>query len=303
MTAAGTEDSAATQNFRQARALGALQVHVEQLEQQLALRGREIDALQVEAARRAKPWWREPATIIALVALAVSAVFSVLSRLDLSQADDQAKREKLTTLVQRLTAIQREMLATVRDSAKATGTESVDYYANMASSLNTDRVMLARQAADLAETIPRLVTSVEFYAVAQELWQSGETTRALRMTAHAEENARNVQEYTAAVRQRALILFGLQQYPEGRAQMQRALDVFTARPDFNRENAPVQHTGILIDTQLKWGQLELQVAGCEEVAHLDAAEKLIQTWRLPPTAPFAKQLSTLRKLVPANCAS
>ncbi|WP_248965920.1 hypothetical protein [Sphaerisporangium perillae] len=303
MTAAGTEDSVATQNFRQARGLGALQVHVEQLEQQLELRGREIDALQVEAARRAKPWWREPATIIALVALAVSAVFSVLSRRDLSQADDQAKREKLTTLVQRLTAIQREVLATVRDSAKATGTESVDYYANVSSSLNTDRVMLARQAADLAETIPRLVTSVEFYAVAQELWQSGETTRALRMTAHAEENARNVQEYTAAVRQRALILFGLQRYPEGRAQMQRALDVFTARPEFNRENAPVQRTGILIDTQLKWGQLEFQVAGCEEVAHLDAAEKLIQTWRLPPTTPFAKQLSTLRKLVPASCAS
>ncbi|WP_214324802.1 hypothetical protein [Nonomuraea sediminis] len=79
--------------------------------------------------------------------------------------------------MQRLTAIQREVLATVRDSAKATGTESVDYYANMASSLNTDRGMLARQAADLAETIARLVTSVEFYAVSQELWQSGETTR------------------------------------------------------------------------------------------------------------------------------
>lgn len=296
------EDSRSTQDFRQVKSVGALQLEVERLRRQLDARGGEIDALQVEAARRNKPWWREPATIVAVVALAISAVFSVMSRLDLSQADDQAKREKLTTLVQRLTAIQRETAANVRDSNKPGTPYDVSYYANVGSSLNTDRVMLARQAADLAESIPRLVTSVEFYAVAQELWQSGETTRALRLAGLSETYARNVQEYTAAVRERSMILYGLQRFDEARTQMKRALNVFTDKPEFGTENSPAQRAYLNLDTELKWASLELQAPGCEESTHLAAATKIIEAAKLPQNSPFTQQRDQIRGQF-VNCPS
>ncbi|MEU1875778.1 PDZ domain-containing protein [Streptosporangium sp. NPDC020072] len=215
-----------------------------------------LSALEKKTAAENKPWWRETSNIVAIISLALAVASVVVGRIDLSTSGDQARMEKLDGVVQKLTAIEREYMELMRNSQQDRKAYPPDYVNNISSNLNTDRVILARQAANLVEQVPHLATSAEVYVVATQLAESGETDRALEISVRAEEIAKNYLEYTATVRLRAQIYFTMGKIAQGRTQMQRAENTFTDRKDFAQATTQAQKDSIIIDTELRWAPLE-----------------------------------------------
>ncbi|MFC4014439.1 PDZ domain-containing protein [Nonomuraea purpurea] len=281
----------ATQNFRVSRSPDDAADLLERL-----------SALEQKVAAENKPWWRrETSNIIAIVSVVLAIASAVVGRIDLSASSDQARIEKLDGVVQRLTAIEREYAELIRNAQQDGKAYPPDYVNIISSNLNTDRVMLARQAADLLDRVPHLATSAEVYVVATQLAQSGETNRALEISVRAETLAKNYLEYTATVRLRAQIFFTMGKIDQGRAQMQRAENTFTDRKDFDQVTTQAQKDLTIIDTELRWAPLE---SDCQAAwSHAKRAADLLVTAQIagPDKMMLQQRSDDLRQSTQKRC--
>ena len=89
----------------------------QRLSDQMALMKREIDGLQITAMKSARPWFKTPTTIVALLALVFSFGTTTVSLIRAHQQDTQAKRSELRKFIQRLSLLPRENVATAREYA------------------------------------------------------------------------------------------------------------------------------------------------------------------------------------------
>jgi tetratricopeptide (TPR) repeat protein len=225
----------------------------------------EIGVLQVRTSERAKPWFSQASTLIALLALAFSIVSTVYADrraheqdLRTQQQNIQNARTQLGELIQRLDAVPRENADLLKNYGHDPGTLS-----RLAGNLNAENIALASQAADIIKSIKGYVSATEYLAVANALNYSGLYDRAQEMFQAGMSVKTDQITHTALVQSYATLLFATGDIAGGRAKMQEALDIY--------QKQPTKFKGQVLSanayTHLYWSGLEVRARQCGEAKH------------------------------------
>lgn len=81
---------------------GTIAAELIRIREQVEIRGREIDILQIELGRRSRRWFQEPGALISIVAVVVSVLATLLGQLSTSTDRQIQERTRLTTVLQQL---------------------------------------------------------------------------------------------------------------------------------------------------------------------------------------------------------
>lgn len=224
---------------------------------------REVDALQIEAMSRKKRWYQQASTIISVLALLFSFGTTYVSYERTRVQDRNNARAELRSILQRLSNLP-------KDNLDLTQRYKGDYAAIslLSGFVNQENALLARQAAELARSLPRdYVSATEYYAVGIALQNSYNVEGAKEFLDYAIETATDFNDKIAAIRGRASLLFLTGQADRGRAEYAAALNVFTDFPDYNDYTKNYTHAF----TELNWAYSEAN-AGFIEPAHRRLAQ-------------------------------
>ena len=229
----------------------------------------EVDALQVLVMKQQQPWYRDAASIVAILALVFSFGTTIVSYQRTSQEDVHAAEIELRALLSRLSAIPAEMTENAKTYADDPGA-----VASLTSVLTQEQILLAKQAAQVLLGIPQeRVTAAQYLLVANVLIGNGIDRAGLQLLDSAIVVSRDVNDFVSAVRVKAFRLFQLQRIDEGRDLYQQALAVWNRRGFETQDTAFRDYTDL--QTRVGWAQAELSVGNCAETqAQLDEARKL-----------------------------
>ena len=151
----------------------------------------EIDALQISLAERSKPWYRQSSMIISCVALLFSFGTTFYSDQRTRRADVHNAKIELGQLIQRLSTIPQRGIDLDIKYAKNPNAQS-----RASSTLNTERIVLAKQALDIMDDIPDHVSATEYYAVATAFASGGAVShRTLELFQRALEVAKDANDW------------------------------------------------------------------------------------------------------------
>jgi hypothetical protein len=231
---------------------------------QLATMKAEIDALQISALQAERPWYRQASVMIALLALFFSIATTFYSLKRTHEQDVHNAKVELRDLIQRLTAVPVRNLDLDRKYPR-------DPTARVQASslLNTENIVLAKQAVDIIDEIPDDVSSVEYYAVASALAQSGDYGTTRDLYARALASAQDATDFTAAARSLGVTAFSVNDVARGRSAFEQARDVFDRFPTANL----YYRTTTNINTEVSWAQAEIVTGNCPGgLDHLGRAE-------------------------------
>ncbi len=228
----------------------------EQLEDRLRLMKAEIDGLQVAAAERNRPWFRQPSIIISVLALVLSLASTGYGTWLAEQQHVREARAELAQLIQRLSALPKENLELQTSYAS-----NATVLAQLASAVNAENLVLARQAADIVERrIPDHVSAIECYAVASALIFSSDFDTSRRLLELGLARANDPVSHSTLLRAHAAGLYRSGDVAAGRERMQAARDIFSRYPTKVR-SLVVSTTA---HTELYWVGLERGVGDCAE---------------------------------------
>jgi len=226
------------------------------------------------AASPSVPWYRNISTVISVTALAFSFGTTFVSYHRTKLQDIQASRQELRGILQRLSAIPREMLdATKKYAADPTSITGISQLYNQESTL------LSRQAGEIVKRLPKgVVSATEYYAIAVAFQTSYNLAAAKEFLQMAMEKANNFNDEIGAIRSSAYMEFLTGQPQAGRVKFQQALNIFAKYPNYDPFTVASTH----ISTELFWGGSEA-VTGEFQLAtqHADNAEKIVES--LPPS--------------------
>jgi hypothetical protein len=231
----------------------------------------EVDALQVLVMKQQQPWYRDAASIVAVLALVFSFGTTIVSYQRTSQEDIHAAEIELRALLTRLSAIPAEMTENAKTYADDPGA-----VASLTSVLTQEQILLAKQAAQVLFGIPQdRVTAAQYLLVANVLISNGIDTDGLRLVDAAIVTARDVNDFVSAVRVKAYRVFQLGRYDEGRGLYQRALSVWNESGEGFQSQDPRFRDYTDLQTRVGWAQAELSVGNCAEAqAQIDEARRL-----------------------------
>lgn len=99
------------------------------------------------------------------------------------------------------------------------------------SALNTEAIVLAKQAVDIVDQIPDEVSATEYYAVATALAQAGEYGRTLGLYERALDTSEDVNDFTGAARALGATAFTVGDAPAGRDAFSTSTRRLRAIPD------------------------------------------------------------------------
>jgi len=227
----------------------------------------EIDSLQISAADATKPWYRQASVLIAFLALIFSAGTTFYSVRRTHDQDVHNAKIELRDLIQRLTSFPIRNLDL--DQKYPTDTAA---RAQASSLLNTENIVLAKQAVDVINEIPDEVTSVEYFAVASSLAFSGDYGQTSEFYKRALDSADDALDFSTAARSLGLAAFSRGDVHKGRAAFEQALNVFDRFPTASS----VFRANTLITTEMAWSSSELSARNCSgALEHLKRAEGLL----------------------------
>jgi tetratricopeptide (TPR) repeat protein len=221
-------------------------------------------------AAGATPWYRDMATVIAFAALAFSFGTTVVSSYRAKQQDIQSSRQELRGILQRLSAIPRELM---RESQRYAGDPGL--VESMGQNYNEEGTLLTRQAAEIVRRLPyRIVSAIECYAIAVAMQSSYNLGEAKEFLDMALAKVNNFNDEIGAVRLSAYLEFLMAQTGNGRLKYQEALNIFTKYPNYD----PFTVASTNIMTELNWGGSEAMVGEFELAKqHADNAERIVET--------------------------
>lgn len=234
----------------------------------------EVDALQVQVMRNEQPWYRDAASLVAILALLFSFGTTVVSYQRTAQEDVHASEIELRALITRLAAIPVEMTEATKTYSDDPGT-----VASLTSIITQEQLLIAKQAAQVLSGLPTdRVTAAQYLLVANVLIGNGVDSGergGLRLLDRALEVASDVNDYVSAARVKAFRIFQLGRIEEGRRLYQDALGVF-GRKGFDSTDENFK-TYTHLQTQVGWAQAELSVGNCAEARqHIDEARALAE---------------------------
>lgn len=217
------------------------------------------------------------ATIISVIALVFSFGTTFVSYRRTRAQDIQSLRQELRGILQRLTAIPREVLDAnkryMADQAAVAGVSRI---------YNQENSLLVRQAAEIVTKLPKnMVSATEYSEIALAQQNSYNLAEAKAFLKLAIESATNFNDEIGPVRMTANLSFITGEPQAGRIKYQEALNIFAKYPGYDMFTKVSTH----VNTEIMWGQSE---AGIGEFAsalqHLDNAQKLVETLPFSPGA-------------------
>lgn len=233
----------------------------------------EVDALQVYVMAGIKPWYRQVSSLVAVLALTFSFVTTVLSFMRTADQDVRAQQIELRSLVQRLLALPKEnidLLNKYEDQSQ----EAI--YLSIA--VNVENQVLLKHAISIVEQIPDLISSVEYYAIAESLWASGNILDAKRYYEKMSRVALDHQTAVGAYRSLGVLAYQAGQFEESKQMIDRALGVYESDRFKHIESPPlVYRNWTHVQTHTLWAQKLVEFgADCQEVRpHIAEARKLM----------------------------
>jgi tetratricopeptide (TPR) repeat protein len=217
-----------------------------------------------ERPARSRAWYREAATLVSVLALVFSVTATVFTSREASNQNARAARSELGQLIQRLSALPKENAELVARYA-----DDRAVLTTLSGLISSENVVLAQQAADVADRIPNQVSGSEYLAVAMALELSGDYPRSLRMIDRGLKVESNPNTREGLLRMKGRIYFGLGQIEAGRDQLRAALAVWA---DGNVQARERGHAY----TQLTWSVLERQAGNCPQaLAHYGLAQQAV----------------------------
>ena len=182
--------------------------------------------------------------------------------------DIQSSRQELRGILQRLSAIPREMLDATK---KYAGDPSS--IAGMSQLYNQESTVLSRQAAEIVKKLPpKVVSATECYAIAVAFQTSYNLSAAKDFLQMAMQKANNFNDEIGAIRSGAFLAFLTGQPQEGRVKYQQALNIFAKYPGYDPYTVASTH----VSTELFWGGSEAMMGQYDLASqHADNAQRIV----------------------------
>lgn len=264
----------------QEQTVGELSARIDALQQ-------ELNSTQVMLANSIKPWFRDVASLMSILALLFSFGTTFVSYEKAQQLEVQTAKSDLRVLLQRLAALPKDnMELMTRYQGDANAAVFLSGY------INQENALLAKQAADIADKIPEHITSTEYLAIQTALRVSALDPLAAKFLEKAVATADNVNDAVGALRARGTYLITMGQPDAGRADFQQAVDIFARFPGYNDYFQKTTH----ILTYLNWHTAEMNIG-----AHANAERMLRSATdigrQLPPgtvTDQWLRQIEQVR---------
>ncbi len=272
---------------RAADALADVRAELMALRAQVTQNDHEIDDLQLRSAESRLPWYRNIQSLVAVFALLLSLLTTLVSgywastqgqiaEQRLRQQEIHDSKTELRGLLQSLAELERriEELPTMADPLIAS---------RLSSSYGSETAILATQALEIMESIPDQISSSEYLNLAIRFGAINEFGRAQPLIERALATAANSYDFLSAKRTYAALLFQNGDSDGGRRQFADALQSWSTFPS---EAATVRITGDLY-TELTWASVESLHGYCDEAnAHIDPARQHVNAlnnsaWELP----------------------
>jgi tetratricopeptide (TPR) repeat protein len=122
-----------------------------------------LDALEAAAAEKHKPWYRDPASALSLVAIIASVITFVISQRSQDVQDIRARKEQLEGLLTNLVSLEADFNSSVSPIADPLKREQ------MSSLFNTKRLIFLEEAEILMDQLGKNVSTSEYGVLANEL--------------------------------------------------------------------------------------------------------------------------------------
>lgn len=242
---------------------------------------RDIAMLQAQIAqpRPSRPWFRDPNTLTAVLSTGAAVLAFLLSFATTffqyqqnQQQNIHDARTELRSLILRLSALPRENILYTQT---VTDTFALGQLSSLAQAENA---VLAKQAAEIMDTIPNQVTASEYLLVSNAFLNSSLPDQALELLDRAARVVKDANDGVAVLRSQGRIRMVLGDQAGGRAAYQQALAIFDQFPSSSEYYR--NSTNAL--TELNWADAEFAMGQCDEARqHLDKAAALAQTLEVP----------------------
>src|SRR5215216_4743963 len=142
------------------------------IEERVDMLKKEVDALQIEVMKPAKPWYQNAGVLVSLMAVLFSFGTAAASYQQIRAQDRRAARTELRQLIQRMAAIPKENIELTKTYEKDATTSNT-----LSGFINQENVVIGRQAAEIIERIPDDVSAYEYQAVARAVFASNDIER------------------------------------------------------------------------------------------------------------------------------
>lgn len=240
----------------------------EDLENRFELMKREVDALQIAITGQSKPWYKNVATLLSVIALLFSFGTTYVSSRRIAAQDIQSARQELRGLLQRLAALPKENV-----DAGIKYVEDPASRALVSGFINQENSLLTRNAAELARKLSaKSVSATEYYAIALALQNAYDLTGAQEFLNYSINAAPDFNTEIGALRMMAGMRF-IQGSPEaGRVEYQKALNIFSKYPQYD----PFTKISTNVWTELAWAFSEANNNSFSVASqHIENAEGLL----------------------------
>tara|TARA_R110002096_G_scaffold362892_1_gene556022 strand:+ start:1768 stop:2709 length:942 start_codon:yes stop_codon:yes gene_type:complete len=228
----------------------------------------EVDGLQVQFTRLRGPWYRNPSTVVAFLALLFSFGTTLVSYLKEESAKVAAAKRELRELIQQVSAIPQRNLEYAADFA-----QYPQFQTSINGLLTQENALLASQASEIMDSIPNVITSSEYLMIANALAASGINNRVQSYYEKAIVLATNANDDVTAHRNLGYYLIRSQDLEGGRAYYQKAREVFDRFPSDDAQYIIMTNAM----TEAGAGVSESMVGNtAEAIALFDRAEVLVQ---------------------------
>jgi tetratricopeptide (TPR) repeat protein len=249
----------------------------EELDERVATMKREIDALQIQMAEKTKPWWKQLSVLLPLLVSFGALSFSIWTD---QKSDDRIERQQehetrveLRELIQRLQALPKENF----DLA-----QNYPNNPDLRVQINTENLVLSRQAAGIIEELDGNVSATEYLAVSAALVFSSMHAEASELLTQGIAAAQDAAGELYLLRQDALVRFALGDLDGGRSRWAEALDIYEKYP----EEIAISVAANSMYTEMSWASAELGQDECPAaLRHITAAKERIA--ELVPQHPWA----------------
>lgn len=260
------------------------------LAETLDRRGAEIDNIQIELAKKSKPFYKEPATIIAILALVASVVATVISQYSSTRDRIDEQRGRLTTVVQSLGEG-----GGLQESQDGDAIRSV---ALIRPALNEASFLIAAlETTELRSTPYEKIVVAVSYTYANEPGIAAELAAQAEAQAQAEDGVLSERWDAAVTSGRAL--FWSNRLEEGRNAFRRALD-HVANQSANYDSQYL--AAYAYQAQESWSYAELRANRCDEAKrHSNEARAALNGFPVTGPGAWAEREQVLRQAVATPC--
>ena len=241
---------------------------------------RRIDDL-VAFQKRKAPWYRDTGLVISAAAFFISVMTTIVSLYRTHQQDINALKVELHNIIQQANSL---ILQNLELAVKYKDDNQRALQA--ASTLNTQNVVLAKQAHAVVRALGNSASSLDMTTTASALMQSSELILAEELLKEAVKRAENSVEDVAAWRSLASAQFQIGKKDEAKLSIENAFDVFKRYPieANNKDYVNLTHAY----TKAFWANVII-ASDCQ-LAKQSVDEANVFLSSLPLTLPQANQI-------------